>query len=221
MTADLSSHVDRHNAMHHAIRERICLLIYAPGMHLSETALADEFGISRTPIRRVLARLEDEGLVQSQHGIGTLVTDADIHERAQVYRLRVELTELVGRLDPVPPSPAFMKDFQAFITRGETIIQSGTAHDFTRFDMDVFQRLLDLTANEPLRQTLERLYFQTKRIWLKAAIEAQLDLDQEFRIFQHELEAVHLALQSGDLEAAAQIQRAHISMSFQRLQQVS
>ena len=66
---------------------------------------------------------------------------------------------------------------------------------------------------------MERLYFQTKRIWLKTAIEAQLDLDEEMRIFHHELEAIQLALRSGDLRAAAHIQRAHISMSFQRLQQ--
>jgi len=66
---------------------------------------------------------------------------------------------------------------------------------------------------------LERLYFQTKRIWLQAAMDAQLDLIEEFRIFQHELEALQLALHANDMEAAAYIQRAHISMSFKRLQQ--
>ncbi len=64
--------------MHADIRQRICLLDFPPGAQLSETALAEEFGTSRTPVRRVLARLEEEGLVQSVHGVGTLVTDADI-----------------------------------------------------------------------------------------------------------------------------------------------
>ncbi|MEP1327575.1 GntR family transcriptional regulator [Pseudophaeobacter sp.] len=217
---DLSGTVrDRHAAMHHEIRQRICLLHYPPGMRLSETALAEEFGTSRTPLRRVLARLEDEGLVQSQHGVGTLVTDADITELAQVYRLRVELTELTGRLDPVMPDAAFLARLDQLIARGAEIMASGTPHEFTQFDIDVFQTLLELTANLPLRQTLERLYFQTKRIWLRTAMDAQLDLRAEFRIFQHELEAISLALHSGDLEAVAHIQRAHISMSFKRLQQ--
>lgn len=209
---------DRHAVMHSEIRQRICLLEYPPGMRLSEVALAEEFGTSRTPIRRVLARLEDEGLVQSQHGVGTLVTDADIAELAQVYRLRIELTELVGRLDPVPPDAAFLRRFDRLVDRSAKVIATGSPHDFTRFDMEVFQVLLDLTANVPLRQTMERLYFQTKRIWLKTAIEAHLDLDEEVRIFHHELEAIQLALRSGDLQAAAHVQRAHISMSFQRLQ---
>ncbi len=217
MTADPSPLGQRHAAMHREIRQRICLLAYPPGMRLSETALAEEFGTSRTPLRRVLARLEDEGLVQSQHGVGTLVTDANARELAQVYRLRVELTAMIGRLDPVMPDTAFMADLDAMITRGEAIIKSGTAADFTRFDMDVFQLLLGLTANAPLRDTLERLYFQTKRIWHQAAIAARLDLDQEYKIFQHELEAVRLALQARDLNAVAQLQSAHISMSFERL----
>ena len=209
---------DRHDVMHHEIRQRICLLSYPPGERLSEVALAHEFGTSRTPIRRVLARLEDEGLVQSQHGVGTLVTDANITELEQVYHLRLELTEMTGRLNPVMPDEAYLKRFAALVAQGAEIIRNGTPHAFTKFDIDVFQTLLDLTANEPLRQTLERLYYQTKRIWLKSAIEAHLDLEEEFRIFHHELEAIQLALEAGDLQAAAHIQRAHISMSFQRLQ---
>lgn len=210
---------DRHDAMHHEIRQRICLLDYPPGTRLSEGALAEEFGTSRTPMRRVLARLEDEGLVQSVHGVGTLVTDAEISELEQEYRLRLELTELTGRLDPVMPGPDFMARLDGLIDRGVQMITSGTPRAFTRFDIDVFQTLLELTANAPLREMLERLYYKTKRLWLTAAIEAQLDLTEEFRIFHHELEAIRLALRAGDLEAVAHVQRAHISMSFQRLRQ--
>lgn len=212
---------DRHDAMHADIRERICLLEFSPGQRLSEAALAEEFGTSRTPVRRVLARLEDEGLVQSAHGVGTLVTDANIDELEQVYRLRVALTGMTGQMDPVPPDAAFLARMDRLIARSAQIIATGTPQEFTRFDMEVFQTLLGLTSNAPLRQVLERLYFQTKRIWLQAAMQADLDLQDEFRIFHHELEAIQLALRVNDLEAVAEIQRAHISMSFNRLQQNS
>lgn len=210
---------DRHAAMHHDIRQRICLLDYPPGMRLSEEALAQEFGTSRTPMRRVLARLEDEGLVRSVHGVGTLVTDANITELEQEYRLRVELTHLTGRLDPVLPDAAYMARLNALITQARDMTDTGTARAFTELDMEVFQTLLDLTANAPLRQVLERLYYKTKRIWLTTAIRARLDLREEYRIFLHELEAIQIALTSGDLQAVADIQRAHISMSFNRLMQ--
>lgn len=220
--AELDSNLsgrDRLEAMHEELRQRICLLDYPPGMRLSEVALAEEFGTSRTPMRRVLARLEDEGLVQSVHGVGTLVTDANLRELEQEYRLRLELTELTGRLDPVIPDAAFMENLDRLIARAEVMITDGTPQTFTQLDMDAFQALLHLTANEPLKQVLERLYYKTKRIWLTAAIRAELDLTEEFRIFHHELEAIRLALQSQDMRAVAQIQCAHISMSFRRLRQ--
>jgi DNA-binding GntR family transcriptional regulator len=208
---------DRHAAMHETLRQRICLLDYPPGMQLSEIALAKEFGTSRTPMRRVLARLEEEGLVQSVHGVGTIVTDADITELEQAYRLRVELTALTGTLDPVMPDHVFLGRLQDLIERASAMAVSGTPRTFTELDMDVFQTLLELTANEPLRQVLERLYYQTKRLWLVRAIKAELDLLEEYDIFLHELEAIRIALRSGDLNSVAQIQRAHISMSFNRL----
>ncbi|WP_412562286.1 GntR family transcriptional regulator [Thalassobius sp. MITS945101] len=212
---------DRHEAIHHEMRQRICLLDYPPGMRLSETELAEDFGISRTPLRRVLARLEDEGLVYSQHGVGTFVTDANINELEQVYRLRLELIEITGRLDPVQPDAAYLARFDTLLERSQQIIDGGTPREFTQFDIDVFQTLMDLTENLPLREIQERLYYQTKRIWLTMAKAAKLDLNEEFRIFHHEMEAIALALAAGDLEAVAHIQRAHISMSFNRLQQQS
>ena len=62
------------------LRNRISLLDYAPGQRLSEEKLAEEFGVSRTPLRRVLARLEDEGLLKSVQSVGTIVTDGGVYQ---------------------------------------------------------------------------------------------------------------------------------------------
>ena len=212
----LSAH-DRHDIMYREIRQRICLLDDPPGMRLSEVDLADELGTSRTPIRRVLARLEDERLVKSVHGVGTFVTDADIDELEQAYRLRVELVQLTGTLDPVIPDEDFLAQLDDLIKRSLGIQKDGDPRSFTQLDMDVFNLLLDLTANKPLRRAMERLYYQTKRIWLKSAIAARLDIKEEYTIFHRELEDIRSALVAGDLQAAAHIQRAHISMSLSRL----
>jgi len=207
----------RHNTMYTRIRRRICLLDYPPGMRLSEVELAEEFGTSRTPLRRVLARLEDERLVRSVHGVGTFVTDADIGELAQVYHLRVELVQLTGVLDPVTPDAGFFARLDEFIGQSLEVQDLEDPRSFTQLDMNVFQLLLKLTANKPLREIMERLYYQTKRIWLKSATAAQLDLKEEFTIFHRELIEIRDALTIGDLQSAANIRRAHISMSFYRL----
>mgnify|MGYP001332605917 CR=1 FL=1 len=212
---------NRFERMHDQIRTRIVLLDYAPGERLSEEALAAEFGISRTPLRRVLARLESEGLLQSVHGVGTFVTDVDIAELAQTYRLRLELAELTGKLDSVPPDEALWGAFDALCARSKALIAAPDPRRFAQLNMDFFLALLRLTSNEPLREISERLYFQTTRIWLKSVFASLIDLTDEVLVFDREIEDILRALRIGDLHAAALIQRAHISMSFERMRRAA
>lgn len=208
---------DRFERIHDDIRMRICLLDYAPGERLSEEALAAEFGISRTPLRRVLARLESEGLLQSVHGVGTFVTDVHIEELVQTYQLRLELAELTGRLEPIAPDAALWSEFRAMSAQSKALIANPDPRRFARLNVDFFLCLLRLTANEPLREISGRLYFQTTRIWLKSVFASRIDLRDEVNVFDREIDDILRALEVGDLHSAALIQRAHISMSFQRM----
>ncbi|MCC5993449.1 MAG: GntR family transcriptional regulator [Rhodobacteraceae bacterium] len=208
---------NRFDRIHEEIRMRICLLDYAPGKRLSEEALAGEFGISRTPLRRVLARLESEGLVHSMHGIGTFVTDLEIEELGQTFRLRLELAELTGRLEPVLPDAALWQEFRAISTQSKAMLAEPDPRRFAKLNVDFFLCLVRLTDNEPLREITRRLYFQTTRIWLKSVFASHINLRDETHVFDREVDDIIRALELGDLHSAALIQRAHISMSFQRM----
>lgn len=207
--------------IHDEIRTRICLLDYAPGAKLSEEVLAAEFGVSRTPMRRVLTRLESEGLVQSLHGVGTFVTDLASVDLEQTYRLRLELAELVGRVDPVAPSEQLVGEFRELAMRSRALVAAPEPRSFARLIMDYSLTFLQLTANRPLRSVSERLYFQTTRIWLKSVFSSSLDLRAEVEIFDTEINAVLRAIEMADVHAASLIQRASISMSFARLRRAS
>jgi DNA-binding GntR family transcriptional regulator len=212
---------DRFDRMHAMIRTRICLLDYTPGTRLSEEALAAEFGVSRTPLRRVLVRLEGEGLVKSVHGVGTFVTDVKIAELEQTYQLRLELAELTGKLGAIPPDAELWQEFRALSARIKTLVTAPDARRFAELNMDFYLALLKLTTNEPLKEICERLYFQTTRIWLKSVFASKIDLADEVDVFDREVHDILRALEIGDLHAAALIQRAHISMSFERMRRSS
>ena len=151
--ADEKTGRDRLDQIHEVVRERIMMLDYPPGEKLSETALADEFGVSRTPLRRVLARLEDEGLLLSVHGVGTIVTDVDLDELAEVYRLRTELIILIASLDPVPVSDEVVVGFTALHARALAMRETPSPRDFAVLDRDMFLAINSLSANRPLRET--------------------------------------------------------------------
>lgn len=206
---------ERFALLYDTLRNRISLLDYPPGTKLSEEALAAEFGVSRTPLRRVLGWLESEGLLKSVQGVGTIVTDVDIEALAQVYHLRMELAELIGKLDPVPPDARSLALFHGLRESGGKLARDPDPRRFAELNMEFFHVLMRLCGNEPLREISERLYYQTARIWLKSI--SRLDMAEEAAIFAREIDEVCAALDIGDIEAVGYLRRVHISMSFKRL----
>jgi DNA-binding GntR family transcriptional regulator len=206
---------ERADRIYRILRDRICLLEYAPGSLIAEEELAQEFEVSRTPVRRVLGRLESEGLVQSVHGVGTLVTDPDIEELQQVYHLRLELALLVGKLTPIPRTKEDLDRIRALIARCDVDSRNSDQRAFLRLNLDFFHEINAMTGNQPLREISERLYFQVARVVLK--LMPKLGVAEEFTAFRREMEEILAAAEIGDYDAVGHIRRAHISMSFRRM----
>lgn len=207
----------RFEIMYSTLRDRISMLVYRPGTRLSEEALASEFGVSRSPLRKALKILEADGLLRSAHGVGTIVTDVDIEKLGQVYQLRMELNELVGRLMPRMPDADVVSLFETMRGRAERLKVAPNLNDFARLNIDFFHAFQSLTENEPLREVSEKLFYQTCRIWL-TLVPAD-GLEDEVSVFCGEVFGIVDAVLIGDIKAAALIRRAHLSMGYTRLQQ--
>lgn len=197
------------------LRDRICLLDYAPGTILAEAEIAAEFGVSRTPVRSVLARLESEGLVARRHGVGTMVTDVDIEGLRQVYDLRIELAALMGKLAPLRCGPGDLDALRRCRERCKGLRDAPDPSAFARLNMDFHTLLHGMVASAPLRDIIERLYFQTTRIWLKSV--PRMTLSAEVDIFMRQIVDIIEALAVDDHVSVGDICRIHISMSFRRL----
>ncbi|SFT85610.1 DNA-binding transcriptional regulator, GntR family [Paraburkholderia aspalathi] len=208
---------ERFDRIYGAIREKICLLEYEPGALLSEDDLAQQFGVSRTPLRRVLSRLEAEGLVESQHGVGTFVTDLGDDKLKEVYQFRLELASLIGRLSPIPREDSDLERMRALSVRCNAFAASPTVSEFARVNLDFALELASMIGNRPLRETVQRLFFVAIRIWMKTLADERVAI--EARIFAEEVKDVLNALEIGDLESVGYLHRTHLSMSFLRLQQ--
>ncbi|NVK34102.1 MAG: GntR family transcriptional regulator [Rhodobacteraceae bacterium] len=206
---------DRFEILFSTLRERISTLIYPPGTHLSEEALANEFGISRSPLRKALKILEADGLLQSQQGVGTLVTEVDFNELSQVYQLRLELNELVGKLEPQTPDDRIRALFASMRERADLLLRQPDLKAFSRLNMDFFHAFQTLTGNQPLRDMSEKLFYQTCRIWLMLIPES--NFSKEVKIMHDEIISICDCIDLGDVPAAALIRRAHLSMGYTRL----
>ncbi len=79
------------------ILEAIDVGVYKPGDRLVESDLAERFGVSRTPIREALQRLETQSLL-ARDGRSLIVNSLDHNQMAELYVVRTELEGLAARL---------------------------------------------------------------------------------------------------------------------------
>jgi len=215
-----SSAEQRFDSLYRTLRSRICLLDYEPGTRLSEVALAKEFGVSRTPIRRVLGRLELEGLVEIRHGVGTQVTDIDFGYLCDVYELRMELASQLGLMSPQPPTAELLQRVRDTLTRASAVAEAESPRRlFAQANIEFFEALMELVGNRALREVLAMLFYRSSRMWPYLMREEVIAMEAE--LFCNEIRETIQLIESGQLVALGNLRRRHIAMALQRLKLMS
>lgn len=203
-------------AIYMTIRDRICVGEFQPGSVLSENALAAEFGMSRTPIRRVLQRLELEGLVATKEGLGTIVTILDVISLKEIYDLRIKLAELFGELSPnVHVLEADLADLERLLERCKAMYGQGDPRELARINMAFHEGVMELLTNRPLRKFFSQLYYQTVNLWLQLL--PGMAWDEEVRAMVEEYTATIERLRENDMHGAGMVRRDHIDRSLRRI----
>lgn len=200
--------------LYREIRDRICLLKYPPGTVLKEEALATEFGVSRTPIRRVLHRLEYDGLVDISQRAGAIVTTVDLKSLREVYALRLKLFELVAELSTAHVSEDNIARLEEMRQELEQLRHQYEPEALARLYNSFHEEMLNVIGNKSLRQISDQLFHQTSRVWLQ--ILPDLNWAEEVDIICEEITDVIEALRAGDMEAVARIRRNHLSRLLHR-----
>ncbi|MEL6609167.1 MAG: GntR family transcriptional regulator [Pseudomonadota bacterium] len=96
------------------ILEAIDLGVYKPGDRLVESELADRFGVSRTPIREALQRLETQSLL-TRDGRSLIVASLDHNQMAELYIVRAELEGLAAQLAAQHATPEELRVLQEMV----------------------------------------------------------------------------------------------------------
>ena len=153
--------IDIYKQLHH----RILFIEYEPGRILKEQALADEFGVSRTPLRTVLFRLEWEHLVKILPRTGIQVTELELNRIMNVYQARLELEEVVGRLAAERFSPSHFDTLDQIRQAGDRLSEEKDTRALADIDFSIKALFLEAAGNPFLKETSDRLYALTFRLW--------------------------------------------------------
>ncbi|MGI8791823.1 MAG: GntR family transcriptional regulator [Acidimicrobiales bacterium] len=201
-------------ALYRALRERIIHLELAPGARLTEQAIAAEFGVSRTPVRRVLDRLANDGLVTIRAGSGASVSSIDFQELREVWALRLRIADLVGDFVRLPASPEVNDRLVASLAGLDEV--ETAAELAPRYD-EYHEIMLELLTNGPLRKIYDQLYAQTARAFVQML--PSLDLDLELTSIRDEIERTIEACKHRSGHALSEVRRDHMERVIDRINQ--
>ncbi|CAK7019357.1 MAG: hypothetical protein ENTB_05032 [Enterocloster aldenensis] len=86
------------NSTYLTLKEKLINCIYPPGTILNEIQLAEDFGLSRTPVREAISRLEMDGYVKVMPKKGIYVTDISLNDVHQIFQTRIEIEPIALKL---------------------------------------------------------------------------------------------------------------------------
>ncbi|MEW9517617.1 GntR family transcriptional regulator [Streptomyces tubercidicus] len=188
------------------IKDAVLERRYEGGMLLTEGELADAVGVSRTPVREALLRLEVEGLIKLYPKKGALVLPVSAQEIADVVETRL-LVEKHAAAKAVPASESLLGELADLL---ETMREQAASGDWAAVSVTdrAFHAAIVRSAGN---QILDRLYEQLRDRQLRmgvAVMHAHPD-----RIAKNITEHAEIleALRAGDADAATDAVQRHVS----------
>ncbi|MDT8380022.1 MAG: GntR family transcriptional regulator [Desulfotignum sp.] len=151
--------------IYHILRERIIFLVYSPGQILKEQTLAEEFGVSRTPLRTVLFRLEWEHLLKILPRTGIQVSELQLNTITHLFQARLELESVIGVMAAERFTRDHFKRLEQLTERCRNLAAHQDPEKLARLDIDLKHLFHDAAGNPFLTEMSDRFYVLTFRLW--------------------------------------------------------
>jgi len=188
-----------------AIRRRILDNVYPPGHQALESALAEDLGISRTPVREALIRLSNEGLVEviPRHGMRVLpVSPLDMREIYEVLTaLESAAAEMLARRKPTDAELRPLVDATRDMGRA---LKANDLDAWAAADERFHQGLVELAGNRTLIDAVARLADRVHRARMFT-----LRLRPKPTTSTEEHTAMLDRIRAGDARGVVEVNRAH------------
>jgi DNA-binding GntR family transcriptional regulator len=190
------------------ILEAIDAGIYKPGDRLVESELAERFGVSRTPVREALQRLETQSML-SRDGRSLIVASLDHNQLAELYAVRTELEGLAARLAARHATEEEMHVLRAMVEEDKALL-GGDPRSLSRANKRFHKQIHLASHNRFLVQQLDLVH---RSMALMATTSFAAEGRDAIGLAEHD--AIVAAIEARDGEAAYQALRGHISKAFE------
>ncbi len=188
------------------LKEAIIKQDLPPGAKLRETQIANELGVSRTPVREAIRRLSIEGFVEITPNQNSIVKDLSLEDLIDILKIREYLEGLSVNLACNNITEKDVKKFESILENMKTQIEKHNLKRFSSLDDRFHTYILKISKNKRLIQMMEIINDQIRRFRFESlALPGRLE-----ESFKEHVEIFN-AIKERDGEKAEKLMRKHIN----------
>lgn len=201
----------RHQTLNWHVYNDVVRLIssgmYPAGTRLDEQQIAEELGVSRTPLREAISKLVKDGLVEHRPYRGNFVRTFTAKEVFDLYEVRKGLESMAVRLAIPRLGNASIAELRKILSEIDHALNAGDLEAYGLADKQFHDAIADLSGNETLISMLVRLSGQVQLIRTMANQDPSI-----VEITAMERPGIVDAMISGDVSEATRLMEEHIEL---------
>jgi DNA-binding GntR family transcriptional regulator len=184
---------------------------YPPGTFLSERQLAENLGMSKTPVKAALERLESEGFITVSPQQGIVVRELSVHEIADLYEIRAALESytlkaLAGKMKPDQVARVH-ENLRAYAALRNT----GRVAEGVELDAEFHMQFVEFLGNGEILRVVTQLREKMQRVVTQVFRLSPTRIDTSY----DEHTAIAAAVIDGDGSRAAELIVRHLELGKQ------
>ena len=199
------------DTVYNSIKAAIIQHDLSPGSHLSVPALAEQLGVSRSPIREAVQKLISEGLAYEKPRKGAYVTEFNTKDLLPLFQVRLVLDGLAAKLAAKAMSKSLNSKLELIISKHRNAIDDKDPDKFTNADIQLHTTILDASDNNPLqelaRQVYDKIYVAMKA--RAAPLGPEVSFQDHLNIYN--------AIVKSNSEEAENAARSHVEHIIERM----
>lgn len=202
---DLQNHRPLREIVYEELKREILVGEIAPGTRMMEIELADEMGVSRTPVREAIRKLEKEGLVTIEPRKGAYASDVSIKDMVDVLEVREDLEAMAAAMAAQRVNEEEKKNLIDATLEYKRAVESEKTEDIIRADERFHQLIVNYSGNK----TLVQLFSQVQELALRFRYLYYDDFSR-YEGMPMEHREIEEAILSGDFDKARVAAGAHV-----------
>lgn len=202
---DLQNHRPLREIVYEELKRQILIGEIAPGTRMMEVELADVMGVSRTPVREAIRKLEKEGLVTIEPRKGAYASNISIKDMIDVLEVRQGLEAMAASIASGRITEVQKEELLAVIENYRKAVSNGDIESMIKYDEEFHSTIIAISGNKTLMQvfsTVQELAVRFRYIYY--------DDFNRYESMPREHQMIEEAILSGDEEQARIAASEHV-----------